>query len=162
MHEFVDLSLENALAQLAPAAGQRGRLQKYSRSGGVQTENPWRATGLFLARPDHNDLVCEALLLSAQNLCVLRVYWENPLNVVYAAKCSMISTVLSEAVSAATDAFSTQLDGIPNCSKNELAALSENLAVPEELWEALALATYPVPPPLRLDDIPDAEQPPAP
>ncbi|HPS00479.1 MAG TPA: tetratricopeptide repeat protein [Candidatus Sumerlaeota bacterium] len=154
-HEILTPYLDAAISHLADRAAPYGLLRRYSNSGGELTGNPWFTAGLLLLRPDDNKLVCEADLVSSLNLCVFRVYWENPLDIVHAFKCSVTSEKFPQVIRAAIDAFSAQISKLQVCTQEDLKGVMEGASVSEPMKKYYEMATVPIPPPLDLDDVPD-------
>ena len=157
-NNLLEKHLDSALSDITPSAAQRGRLRRYSRDGGTESKNPWYTTGLVLSRPDDTSLICEAFLLVSQDVCVLRVYCDSPLQITHAVKCKTSSPVFKDVLNATTRAYAEAVAQSPVCGLNELDEMMDEDSLPKELEEAFAVSLFPIPPPINLEAIPDAEQ----
>ena len=153
----IDNQIAEVFAEIRPRARKRGNLRQYAKSGGAETPNPWCASGYALMRPDGTRLVYEALALKGRGVCVLRVYWDDPLRILHASKIATASTALNRVISDVARVFSREVDRLESSVTVQETAPDTPLPVADELSEARELAFFPVPPPIDLGDIPDAE-----
>ena len=118
-------------------------LRLYRHSGGQGPS--WRTTGAYLNISDENRLILEALYLQGIDTCVVRVYEENPLRVLYARKFSVDISSCMQIIDYAFAVFQQHLPSkLP---------VQPDAHVPLE--PRVARALQPIPPPVRVADVPD-------
>jgi len=113
-------------------------LQFYRHSGG---EGPsWRTAGIFLDISTDARLVLEALYLPKDDVCVFRIYRNNPLDVSFAAKRRLQADACRDLADRALVEFQRRLP----------ATLPPQSRVPRSFGAGVAQRMLPVPPPVNL------------
>src|SRR5712664_263021 len=72
----------------ASSAARDGELKPYTKAGGKNSGRGWRVAGFYASDTADSRLVLEGLHYERPGLCVIRVYRENPLQVLFARKWS--------------------------------------------------------------------------
>ena len=124
-------------------------LRSYRRRGGVETDNPWRVAGFYANETKDTRLVVEAFYLVSHDTCVVRVFREGPLEILYARKSVGDLTKLTSILDEAASAFLLHLKNALSHQETEagFGLISKLLGMP--LLQGLA----PIPPPMNLADI---------
>jgi hypothetical protein len=117
----------------------------YSSSGGNM--NPWHTAGMYVHLDGANRLVLEALHFKKLDACVVRVFVETPLNILYARKCFGDIVPCNTLVSEATSILLAEIPTSPQSA----AAFDP----PGGLGLKGSTALLPVPPPVKIADIPE-------
>jgi hypothetical protein len=117
-------------------------LHFYRHSGGQGSS--WRTVGFYLDISSDNRLVLEALYLSRLTTCVVRVYQESPLEIVFARKFSLDGDPRADLLHLATETFGRRLP----------VDLPAQERVPASLGLEVAQAMLPVPPPVDVTAVP--------
>ncbi len=117
----------------------------------------WRTVGFFLENTAEQRLVYEILLVPLRKVCVLRVYWEQPLTVLYARKFSTRANEPSVALHEASRIFVASAGEI-RTSLGDSERMSGMIGkMPKSIQSLLTKVLVPVPPPVDLEAIQDAE-----
>jgi hypothetical protein len=146
--------LEQIVARVRRSVESRGRdgeLKLYSRAGG-QSGRGWRVAGFYASETAESRLVFEALHYETPAICVLRVYREIPLNVLFARKWSGDISRFEIAAGAAATVFREALPDTPLPSLEVDDGLDE-MPMSAEDRELISSALLPVPPPCNPDAI---------
>jgi hypothetical protein len=147
-------SLEQMVSQAcksASSAGRDGELKPYTKAGG-QAGRGWQVVGFYAFDTGDSRLVFEALYYQTPGVCVIRVYRENPLEILFARKWSGDTSRFTLAVAAAADIFRSALPVEPAPNHDADASL-DDIPLPAEDRQLIADALKPIPPPCDLDAI---------
>jgi hypothetical protein len=122
-------------------------LRSYRRRGGDDTDNPWHVAGCYTNETKDERLVLEAFYLPSHDTCVVRVFRETPLEILYARKSIGDITKLAVILDEAAAQFLLHLkNAVPLQSTESGFGLIGKLL---GITEALA----PIPPPVDLADV---------
>ena len=138
----------------ASSAGRDGELKPYAKAGG-HSERGWRVAGFYAFDTAASRLIFEALHYEVPGICVIRVYRENPLEVLFARKWSGDASRFRFAVDAAAGIFRSALPTEPAPDHTAEAGL-DDIPLPEEDRQLIADALKPIPPPCDLVAIEEA------
>src|SRR5262249_20062613 len=128
-----------------------GELKPYTKAGG-QSGRGWRVTGFYASDTAESRLVFEALHYEKPGICVVRVYRENPLEVLFARRWSGDMSKFELAIKAAAAAFRAALPVTPVPNHDVDDGLGEMPLSPEDR-ELISSALQPIPPPCNPDAI---------
>jgi hypothetical protein len=123
-------------------AGISPSLRLYRHSGGRGPS--WRTAGAYLSIADENRLVLEALYLQQIDTCVVRVYQESPLKVLYARKFGVSAPSCAQIMDSAFAVFAQHLP----------SRLPMQPDAHESLGPKVERALLPIPPPVNVADVP--------
>lgn len=124
-------------------------LRSYRRQGGEETENPWQVVGLYGYESKHERLVLEAFYLASHDTCVVRVFRENPLEILYARKAVNDLTRLAAVLDEAAAQFLLHLkNAVPLQTSQAGYGRLDRL-----LGKSFSRAMAPIPPPIDLADM---------
>jgi hypothetical protein len=119
---------------------QPGHVIEYERKGGGETSHPWRVAGFFSEPVGASRLVFEALHFESDEVCLLRVYAERPLQIAFSVV--LRKRARDEHLVAATASISL----IGGRELSDVA--SERGEMREALPEVVRTALFPIPPPI--------------
>jgi len=124
-------------------------LRSYRRQGGDETENPWQVAGLYAYESKDGRLVLEAFYLTSQDTCIVRVFREAPLEILYARKSVSDVTKLAAVLDEGAAQFLLHLkNAVP------LQASEAGYGFADRLFgRAFSQAMAPIPPPINLADL---------
>ena len=122
----------------------------YEIAGGQESANPWNAVGFFLTDGADLKLVFELLYFLKRRSCALRVYKEaeSGAEPTFALK-ALLENYNRELAMSAADEFVSMARKIEALPYDEGVRAS----LPEELRGFWDLASFPVPPPIALDEL---------
>ena len=131
-----------------------GELKPYTKAGG-QAGGGWRVAGFYAADVHDSRLVFEALHYTSPAICIVRVYREQPLEVLFARKWAVdVSRFeLAEHKDAAT--FRAALPATPLPARIVDDGM-DAMPFSAEDRERLLSVLQPIPPPCNPDDIDEA------
>jgi len=135
-------------------------VQSFASSGGGTVRKTWRTLGFFLEDVYDRCLVYELLVVRRMEVCVLRVYWENPLSILYARKFSTLGSTAPAALTEASRVFIASAGEIRPPAGDAPSTTTMIASMPRALRGLFSKALSPVPPPVDLDGTPEAEPPP--
>ena len=129
----------------------RELFSKYSGKGGQDAVSTWHTSGFYCEDADGIRTVLESLYVINSNTCVIRVFCESPAQILYSTKVSDIDN-FAHAFSLASDVL---VKNMPiNAVMPEMND-PEHLEFLASISPDIADSLGPIPPPLRLQDIPD-------
>lgn len=128
-----------------------GELKPYKQAGG-QSRRGWRVAGFYAFDTAESRLVFEALHYEAPAICVVRVYRESPLEVLFARKWSGELSRFELAAGEAAAVFRAALPAAPISSQEADGDLGE-MPLSAEERELILGALQPIPPPCNMDAI---------
>jgi hypothetical protein len=134
--------------------GRDGELKPYTKAGG-QAGRGWRVAGFYVPDKAESRLVFEGLHYETPAICVVRVYRENPLEVLFARKWAGDISRFEIAAGAAATAFYAALPTAPVTSQDGDDSLEKMPLSPEER-ELISSVLQPIPPPCNLAAIEEA------
>jgi hypothetical protein len=135
--------------------------QSYTSCGGGLIKKTWRTAGYFLEVTAENRLVFETLFVPAINVCVVRVYFEQPLKFLYTRKFSTCESIASAALHEASQIYidSASKIHIPDDASVRMSEMVKK--APKGIRAMLSKAMVPIPPPVDLEKVQEAAPPPA-
>jgi hypothetical protein len=131
-----------------------GELKSYTKAGGVSGRG-WSVTGFYTRETDESRLVFEALHYELPELCLIRVYRENPLEILFARKWCGDMARFEQTVAKAAMVFRAALPIRPLPSDDFEEGL-EDIPLSAEDRELLSSVLTPIPPPCNPDAIEEA------
>ena len=130
-----------------PAIGNA--LRSYRRQGGEETENPWQVAGLYGYESKNERLVLEAFYLASHDTCVVRVFRESPLEILYARKAVNDLTRLAAVLDEAAAQFLLHLkNAVPLRTSEAGYGLADRV-----FGKVFSQAMAPIPPPINLAEL---------
>ncbi|MDB6053943.1 MAG: hypothetical protein JWN25_1466 [Verrucomicrobiales bacterium] len=131
-----------------------GELKAYTREGG-QNGRGWRVAGFYAYDSAQSRLVFEALHYETPSLCLIRVYRENPMAVLFAKKWSGNIAKFEIAAVEAASVFRAALPTayLPDGTVDDSL---EDMPLSQEDRELISAALLPIPPPCNPDAIEEA------
>lgn len=148
---FFDIErlVEEQLTALASQPDFATALRSYRIQGGDEAAQPWHVAGFYAYEGKNKRLVLEVLHLKLLDTCIVRVFRENRLNILYARKAIGDVGKLTARVSEAAELFLLHLH-------NPLAVQlfeRDYARISDMLGESILQALLPVPPPVSLEEI---------
>jgi hypothetical protein len=147
----IERLVEEQLTALASQPDLVDALRSYRIQGGDEAAQPWHVAGFYAYEGKNKRLVFEALYLKLLDTCVVRVFRENRLNILYARKAVGDTGKLSAKVCEAAELFLMHLQ------KPLAAHIFERDygGISDVLGHSMLPALLPIPPPVSLEDIED-------
>ncbi len=125
MLAYLDVSLSCAMIQFTvleqivsrarksvESSDRDGELKSYTKAGG-QSERGWRVAGFYASDTADSRLVFEALHYEIPAICIIRVYREHPLEILFARKWAGDISRFENAVENAATVFRAALPIAP-------------------------------------------------
>lgn len=134
-----------------------GAVQSYTLSGGGTLKKTWQTAGFFLEDGGDRRLVYELLHVRARKVCVLRVYWDEPLTILYALKFSTIAPIVSGACAEASRIFVASAREIRPSARDSEPTTAMIAKMPRGIRGLLSRVLSPIPPPVDLEAIQESE-----
>jgi hypothetical protein len=151
MLSFADIErvVEEQLTALASQPDFAGTLRSYRIRGGDKAAQPWHVAGFYAYEGKNKRVVFEALYLEAPDTCVVRVFREFPLKVLYARKAVGDIAKFSSRLCEAADLFLLQLQKPPAVQLFE----RDHGRISKLLGQSLSQTLSPIPPPVSLKEV---------
>jgi N-glycosylase/DNA lyase len=145
----IERLVEEQLASLSAEPGIANALRSYRVQGGEETDHRWRVAGFYAYETKNKRLVLEALYLQSLDTCVIRVFREARLNILYARKSVGDVAKLSALILDAAGLFLLHL------KKSLPLQIAERDydRVSKLVGQSVSQALSPIPPPVNLEDL---------
>jgi hypothetical protein len=145
----IDRLVEEQLSVLASQPDFADALRSYRIRGGEEAAQPWHVAGFYAYEGKNKRLVFEALYLEALDTCVVRVFQESRLKILYARKAVGDIGKLSSRLCEAADVFLLQLQ-----RPLEIQLFERDYGrISKLLGQSVCQALSPIPPPVSLEEI---------
>jgi len=131
-----------------------GELKPYTKAGG-QSGSGWRVAGFYASDTADSRLVFEALHYETPAICIIRVYREHPLEVLFARKWAGDISRFENAAENAAKVFRCALPATPFPARVVDEGL-DDMPFSEEDRERLLSVLQPIPPPCNPNGIDEA------
>jgi hypothetical protein len=151
MSTFTEIKrlMKNQAAALSAEPEIASALRSYRRHGGEETENPWQVAGLYAYESKDARLVLEAFYLTSHDTCIVRLFREAPLEILYARKSVSDLTKLAAVLDEAAGQFLLHLkNAVPLQTSEAGYGLAARL-----FGKVFSQAMAPIPPPINLADV---------
>jgi hypothetical protein len=151
MLAFADIEglVEQQLSALASQPEFADALRSYRIRGGDEAAQPWRVAGFYAYEGKNKRLVFEALYLKALDTCVVRVFRESRLKILYARKAVGDIANLSSQLCEAAELFLLQIQ-----KPLALQLFERDYGrISKLLGKSVTQALSPIPPPVSLEEI---------
>jgi hypothetical protein len=133
--------------------GNSIKIRQYSGSGGIQTARSWNTAGLYTQENSNSRFVLEVLSVPSKNICVVRIYHDEPLEILFARKLMNGLDALPEVLHNASDVFSNALRLLLTKNNIDLKGMVDEMSLSVDHNKLLTQALSPVPPPCNLNEI---------
>ena len=145
----IERLVEEQLAALSAEPDIANALRSYRLQGGDETDHRWRVAGFYAYQAKNQRLVLEALYLQSLDTCVIRVFREARLKILYARKSVADVAKLAALI---LDAAGLFLLHLTKSLPLQLAERDYDL-VSKLVGESVSQALSPIPPPVDLEDL---------
>jgi len=159
-YSYINNLVQSLYDSLSSKVERVHTLKRYQGSGGTEGSHPWKTTGFYANVKPSSRLVLEALLPESSGVCVVRVYLERPVEILFARKAPNNGAGLKDVLEDASRRFLTALPvtGMGTREMRDLHKVLGSLPLSSEQQQLLVAVLNPIPPPFDPDEIPTLEE----